>query len=38
MSGVTNHLGIETQQVFAVVLPYENQDYSWMLTRIRLQT
>ncbi len=30
MSGVTNHLGIETQQVFAVVLPYENQDYSWM--------
>src|SRR4030042_5287986 len=33
LSGITNHLGIETQQVFAVVTPEQSQDYSWMFNQ-----
>lgn len=31
LEGTTNHLGIKTQDVMAVVLPKEGMDYSWLL-------
>ncbi|MCX6819388.1 MAG: hypothetical protein NT129_05335 [Candidatus Aenigmarchaeota archaeon] len=34
-SGVTNHLGITTQEVFAVAIPKDGKDYSWMFNQDR---
>ncbi len=32
-SGVTDHLGIKTQDVFAVAIPKDGKDYSWMFNQ-----
>ena len=33
LSGITNHLGIETQQVFSVIVPEESKDFTWMFNQ-----
>ncbi|GEM_PF-3603498 len=35
LEGQTNHLGIKTQNVFAVVIPEDLGDYSWMFNQDR---